>query len=437
MDLFNDFILEAQNILKIHSVEMPAEQNAPFGMGVRECLNRVLNTANKLGFSVKDGDGYYGYAEVGRGDKMFAMLGHLDTVPLGSDWTVPPLEARIVDGVLYGRGVLDDKVPILACLYATAELISEGFTPNKRIRIIFGCDEETGWLCMNKYVSNEELPSAAFTPDSDFPVINCEKGVAHYNITMHMPRGVASIKGGERVNMVMDRCVVEFEKATDADKAREYAANKALAIEFKDNTMTAMGVSAHGSTPHKGQNALWTALDVLSAIIGGEWNSLKYLFSSHDGAPLGIACSDTESGNLTINIGTISSSNEMITMEADVRYPISKDKNVILSAIRNSINNSTVTIGGEHDPLYIAPESKLVATLLDAYTEVTGKNAEPISIGGATYARAMPNTVAFGPIFPGEESTIHQRNERESIDNLRKMYNIYKAAIRKLGFDNK
>lgn len=437
MDLFNDFILEAQNILKIHSVEMPADINAPFGIGVRECLNRVLNTADKLGFTVKDGDGYYGYAEVGSGDEMFAMLGHLDTVPLGSDWTVPPLEARIVDGVLYGRGVLDDKVPILACLYATAELISEGYTPDKRIRVIFGCDEESGWLCMKSYVANEELPNAAFTPDSDFPVINCEKGVAHYKISIHMPRGVVSIKGGERVNMVMDRCVVEFENSTDADKAREYASNQALPIEFDGNTMTAMGVSAHGSTPYKGQNALWTTLDVLSEIFDGEWTTLKYLLCSHDGAPLGIACSDTESGCLTINIGTINTVNGTIEMEADVRYPISKDKNVILSAIRNSINNSTVTIGGEHDPLFIAPDSELVATLLDAYTEITGLTAKPISIGGATYARAMPNTVAFGPIFPGEESTIHQRNERESIDNLRKMYNIYKAAIRKLGFKNK
>lgn len=437
MDLFNDFILEAQNILKIHSVEMPAEPNAPFGIGVRDCLDKVLNIAAKLGFSIKDGDGYYGYAEVGSGDKMFAMLGHLDTVPLGSDWTVPPLEARIVNGVLYGRGVLDDKVPILACLYATAELIGEGLAPNKRIRVIFGCDEETGWLCMNKYVANEELPNAAFTPDSDFPVINCEKGVAHYNIAIQMPHGVASIIGGERVNMVMDRCIVKFENTTDVDKAREYAANKALAIEFNGNTMTALGISAHGSTPYKGNNALWTALDVLSEIFGGEWKTLKNLLCSHDGAPLGIACSDTASGDLTINIGTINTVNGMIEMEADVRYPISKDKNVILSAIRSSISNSTVTIGGEHDPLYIAPDSDLVATLLNAYTEVTGETVNPISIGGATYARAMPNTVAFGPIFPGEESTIHQRNERESIDNLRKMYNIYKAAIRKLGFDNK
>lgn len=435
MNLFNEFITEAQNILKIHSVEAPAEQNAPFGKGVRECLNSVLNTAAKLGFRIKDGDGYYGYAETGEGDKIFAMLGHLDTVPLGSDWDVPPLEARIIDNVLYGRGVLDDKVPILACLYATAELLNEGLIPDKRIRIIFGCDEESGWLCMERYVNNEELPDAAFTPDSDFPVINCEKGVAHYNIVIPMPNGIKSINGGERVNMVMDRCTVEFADNATTEMAQRFTREHSIEAVFCGNIMTATGVSAHGSTPHKGRNALWSVLKTLSAVIGGYWTDLKRLLCTNDGEPLGIACSDAESGALTINIGTVGTANGFVTLEADVRYPISDDKFRIREAIKKALRNAEVSIGGEHDPLYIAPDSDLVATLLESYTQVTGNTAQPISIGGATYARAMPNTVAFGPIFPGEESTIHQRNERESLENLRKMYAIYKAAIRKLGFN--
>ena len=57
---------------------------------------------------------------------------------------------------------------------------------------------------------------------------------------------------------------------------------------------------------------------------------------------------------------------------------------------------------------------------------------EPITIGGGTYARALPVAVAFGPIFPNQESTIHQKNERAKISDLQKMYNIYLKAIEEL-----
>lgn len=60
----------------------------------------------------------------------------------------------------------------------------------------------------------------------------------------------------------------------------------------------------------------------------------------------------------------------------------------------------------EKPPLYVPPESPLIKKLQKAYTEVTGRKADLISIGGGTYSRYIDNTVAFGRYFPGKRSLL-------------------------------
>ena len=87
-----------------------------------------------------------------------------------------------------------------------------------------------------------------------------------------------------------------------------------------------------------------------------------------------------------------------------------------------------------HDqaPLLSDQNGSLVSTLLRIYREETGQKADPIAIGGGTYARALERGAAFGPEFPGEPSTIHQKDEFISLENVRKLLRIYCAAIRAL-----
>jgi len=151
MNYFKEYLNAAKELIKINSVESNAVDGKPFGVGVDDCLRKALAIAESLGFKTFYGNGYYGYAEIGEGEEMLGILGHLDTVPIGNDWDIPALGGDIIDGYLCGRGVLDDKGPILATLFATKQLIDSGFVPNKRIRIIFGCDEESGWQCIDKY----------------------------------------------------------------------------------------------------------------------------------------------------------------------------------------------------------------------------------------------------------------------------------------------
>lgn len=429
MDFFEKFIDYSKQIIKINSVEAEAMPDAPFGAGVKDALEQTLKIAQDLGFEIKENSGYYGFAEVGDGD-LFGMLGHLDTVPLGNNWSVDPLLGEVIDGVLYGRGVLDDKAPILACLVATADLIASGHTPNCRIRIIFGCDEESGWKCMDKYLECEELPTLAFTPDGDFPVINCEKGIVYHTVSFKKPSYLLKLDGGDRPNMVMDKVVA---------KLAEYPENiNELCLKhdvtFIDGELCAHGVSAHGSTPQKGMNAFWKLVNLLDEVHGGVWSKLKDTIENTDGLGYGLKLRDEVSGDLTINIGTIKQDGKDITFSLDIRYPVSFTRDQITDVLKSTFKEFEVTQGFYHNPLYIAPDHPLCVALIDAYHTVIGERLNPISIGGGTYARALPTAVAFGPIFPWQTSTIHQKDERCSVKDLKLMYEVIKQAIKNLCF---
>ena len=64
------------------------------------------------------------------------------------------------------------------------------------------------------------------------------------------------------------------------------------------------------------------------------------------------------------------------------------------------------------------PESELIRRLSKVYEEQTGEKAELKSIGGGTYAKSMPNLVAFGPIFPGDEVREHKPDEYMEIERV-------------------
>ena len=172
----NELLKDTIELLSFDGEEGKPLPGAPFGEGNRQCLDWFLSKAESFGFQTKNLDGYCGVADIGEGEA-FGILGHLDTVPVGDGWTHNPY-GEISGDVIYGRGVVDDRGPMLACLYAVKSLLDEGLIPKKRIRFIVGCNEETGWRCIKHFNTVEKMPDTGFSPDADFPVINCEKGIA-------------------------------------------------------------------------------------------------------------------------------------------------------------------------------------------------------------------------------------------------------------------
>lgn len=172
------------SILSVNSERSEPVQGAPFGTGPRQALEKTMELARQLGFEteiVADQVGIAKYEPADcAGQPYVAALGHLDVVPAEGKWTSAPYEPEIRDGRIYARGALDNKGPILACLYAMKALQESGLPLRRPVWILFGTNEETGMEDIPVYLQHKEPPVAGFTPDCKFPVVYAERGRSVY-----------------------------------------------------------------------------------------------------------------------------------------------------------------------------------------------------------------------------------------------------------------
>ena len=199
----DELIKSLIDMLNIPSFNIDATTEYPFGENIDKALNKILDTSCSLGLNATYKDGYYGFADYGEGEDLLAILGHIDVVPFGNldEWTLSPYTPGFIENKLIGRGVMDNKGPLIICLYALKSLLDEGFTPSKRIRFIFGTDEERSWKGMKKYAEAEEIPTLGFTPDSAFPLVNAEKGLYQFRLFCNR-KNEFNMSGGSAANSV-------------------------------------------------------------------------------------------------------------------------------------------------------------------------------------------------------------------------------------------
>lgn len=451
-----DIIKSTQDIVRIKSVEEEEKPNMPFGEGPAKALEFALSLAEDMGFETKNFDNYAAHADLGEGDEVVGILVHLDVVPEGEGWEHPPYAAEIHDGKIYGRGTNDNKGPAIACMYAMKALKESRIPLNKKIRLIFGTNEETNWGCMKHYFAHEKAPDMAFTPDAEFPVIHGEKGIIDFDLVKDLNSNsgkgniVQSISGGNAPNMVPDYCEALI-KTDDTNSFKEKLnnfvkkTNYPLTMEMEGDIIKIManGVSAHGSTPEKGENAISYLMKFLEEILDKESEIYKLvniynekIAFKHHGEDIGCGFEDDVSGKLSFNPGVIKVDENQAKLTINVRYPIKSSAEEVYKGIRNNLSDTGIQlIEGDEDtkPLYVPKDNFLVEKLMKVYREQTGdKDSEPITIGGGTYARAMENAVAFGPVFPGQKEVAHQKNEYISIEDLVKISKIYAHALYEL-----
>ena len=445
---YRDQIIESvQENVRIPSVQGEAKPGAPFGEGVRRSLRHALNTAETLGFRVANLDNYIGWAEYGEGDEMVAVLGHLDVVPEGDGWSCDPYGGIIRDGKIMGRGTTDDKGPSIAALYAMAALRDSGLSIRRRIRVLLGCNEETGSADINYYLShNGEIPVMGFTPDGEYPVINGEKGIItacfKTNFRQSADLQLLSIQGGTAPNVVPGYASAEF--SCTAETAKEIMGIPQPNIEFSETEkgfrMEAFGLSAHGSTPELGENAIGRLLIAMTALPLSEELAQKIHFLAErigmetDGTSAGISLQDAVSGKLSLNLGRIDSDGDSMTLWINYRYPVTFSYEDCGPKFNALFTNAGFEIlrEGYKDKLYIPEDSELVTKLMKVYREQTGRMEPPKCIGGGTYAKSIPNLLAFGPIFPGDELCEHKPDEYITIDSLIKNTQIIAHAMYEL-----
>lgn len=455
-------------IIEIESVLGEADENAPFGEGPRKALDWFLAKGKEYGMAVKDYDGYCGHAEIGEGERLIGLLCHLDIVPAGGGWTFDPYKLTLSDGMAYGRGVMDNKGPLVVMLRVLKSLKENGLPEGVRVRIIAGCNEETGSKCLKHYAKVGELPEVNLVPDADFPVINSEKGILHAQFILPVDEAVKtsvrSISGGGRPNVIPQNAVIEIIEGSPLYKeiisagggevdqrifSSTSGANAIISgghsidqfsVEKTDGGMkiNSSGTAGHAMDPDSGDNAFIKLFDFLSAFPALSASPAlskisDYLLSPLAADKLGIYVSDPKSGELTMNVANVEFSGENVVVTIDFRLPVTADKGDVIAAVKRVMPDGTETKLLHYAPnLYISEDSALVKTLLGVYERVTGEKAYTVQTGGGTYARELPNSIAFGATFPDTKTNIHNADECVPIEHLERLFDIYHKAVKAL-----
>ena len=438
-----DLMKSLHDFVAIDSVydETTVSELHPFGEGVSKALNYITNLAKNDGFEVVNYDNKVVEIIYGRGEKNLTIMAHADVVPEGEGWDQNPFEMVEKKGVLYGRGVADDKGPLLSCYYALKALRDNGDLGGYQIRFLVGGNEESGSLCMEHYFKTlkKPQPTLGFSPDSDFPLIFAEKGIINFEIETYIDiPGLISIQGGLASNAVIEKCVVKHELDIKLlNLVMDKYSCKEANIETKDDvtTFTFIGLSAHGSVPEAGVNAGLMALTTL-AKYNKDPNLIRLARALEplDGSGFNCGAKSKEMGHNSSNVGLISYEEGVLKITVNFRYVDTCERQALLKQIQSTFKPSKVKILFDTPVLYYPKDSLLISTLLKSYQDETGDlESMPLAIGGGTYAKEAENVVAFGMQFPGWESNMHAIGEKCKKEDLFKAMSIYARAIHDLG----
>jgi len=403
-------------------------------------LDYVLDLGLRMGLKTKSLlNGEIGLVEAGEGEEILGVLAHVDVVDPGdeSKWISPPFEPEIREGNLYGRGTLDDKGAVIAVMTAMEALVKLGIPLKKEIQLILGTREETHWTDMEAYVEKFPLPDYGFTPDGSFPICNVEKGGMDLELIIPLEKGqpegkkavLELVEAGKAVNVVPGECQT--------------------VLKLPDGTIKNLetkGRSVHSCQPEKGINALVEmGKQIRSMLESGTLEpakSAEFLamlgdrFESTEGETLGLY-SETEyyQGEFVhrnVFSPTLAyTSGQEIHVNINIRFPYGSDE----EKIRETFRNLAAEFGGRMEEkgympaVYVRKDRPFLKAFDQAYERVMGESGGYNLEYGGTYAKAIPDVVSWGPIFPGEEDTCHEENEYIGVDSLVKNATIFALAM--------
>lgn len=408
-------------LVAIPSVQGKAEEGAPFGKEPARALAVMLDKCREAGFQVDNVENYAGSADVNELAPELAVLTHLDVVPVGSGWTTDPFKLRYEADTdkLIGRGAIDDKGPAVAAFFAARAVKELGMPLKKGIRLIFGTNEENGSADLAYYRKKRELPPMVFTPDGEYPVINAEKGMLRVYFSSDFDDDeIMEIQAGTVINAVPQFCTVTMEGDDEEPVEAVYE-----------------GVSAHASTPEKGENAITQFLD---SYCGEDMliSSLAQLFPHGEvnGKSCGLGFCDELSGDMTCVLSMLNTENGRLCGGIDIRFPLDRTKAEVSEIICGKLMEAGFDIDSCEgvEPHCTDENSEFVQGLLRVYERVTGDKGRCIAIGGGTYVHEIDGGVAFGAEFPNEDGRMHSPDEFITVANLLKNAEIMAEAMSEL-----
>ncbi|SKA02003.1 dipeptidase, putative [Pilibacter termitis] len=415
------FLSGLDRLLKIPSVREVAEEDAPFGKQSRMALEEIVKIARELGFQARMVKNVAAVVEYGYGEEYFGIFGHLDVVPAGCGWSVPPYQLNDCGEKFIARGVLDNKGPIFTCLYALWRLKEEGFTPVIPIRIVFGSSEETGSEDMSIYLENEPPALFGFTPDGKFPAIYGERGLVNFSI-----------------RTTLDRAALKNLSEISGDQSRAFVPDH-LSVSYNQKEITALGKKAPSNAPELGENAITLlAKKLLEEKLPEKLREyftwlVETMHEKHFGEGLGLDFSDEESGKTIITPVNFQKYENALEIELAVRYPVTVSEEELTHALEKHLPSETQVEVVRRIPGVVKDKNQWwIQELSKIYEDFTGLSGKPTTTTGATYARSVPNIIAFGPSFPGQKGIAHNADEYMLKEDFEKLYEIYKESIKVL-----
>lgn len=419
----DDIVRHLTKLIAIESKQGPVAPGMPFGPGPHAALRYMLELARSLGMRTADLDGYCGWAEYGEGKELVCVPCHLDVVPEGTGWTRPPYGGVIEGGRVYGRGASDNKGSCVAALYALLALREGGATLKRRVRVIFGTNEESGMLDLFRYVEREGLPDLAFSPDGGFSIVNGEKGTARMLFTAPPEAEgcdgtrIVEVAGGDAPNRVPDIC-------------RAVLSHRGCRAE-----LVTEGRTAHGASPGAGVNAALHMAALLRPWVTAGRGLLAFINEKiglgWDGAGLGAACADALFGPLTLNAGVLKADAAGASLLVDIRYPLCTS----IGELTNKLTDAAAPFGVEltvledRPPFHVEKDSRLIRLLSESFHEVTGEAPDVRTSGGGSYSKAFAGRCV---LFGGAGAGGHGPDEYVEIGQLMRLAALIEHTMEKL-----
>lgn len=458
----NEMIDNLQKLIRIKSLLSESKTDAPFGDGIQESLEFVLELGREKGFECTNFNNFACELNLGDSSASVGVVSHLDVVPEGCGWTFDPFGGQICDGKIYGRGAVDDKGPLIAAFYACCAIKDSGVHLSKKIKHIIGTNEESGkFTCIEYYKELAQVPECGIVPDSWFPVAYAEKGFYNFQFNKNFNASgiqvdefnklgirLVDIQGGEALNIVAPDASANFiinDKGYEAilKAVENFNFQEKVVIEKVGNNLVVktIGKAAHASTPEIGINAIsillcfLEGLEFLPAELSQTINQLaKMVGKDTDGVGLGINYCD-HTGSLTNNLGMILYTDEVLNLKMNIRCPITMTSEVLESKliVASKIPRMDYELLHYNPHFYMPKNDPLIELLSGVYQEVTGDfKSKPKAHGGGSYARILKNFVPFGPSIEEEELCFHKQDEYISCERLLLLSKIYAEALYQL-----
>ena len=366
----NDAIALTRALLRIDTVNPPGRE--------RDCARYAGELLREWGYQVD----YHEYADsrtsvVARGGGSqskppLCLTGHLDVVPLGArQWSRDPFAGEADGDRLYGRGTSDMKAGVAAIMLACRAFANKlSGTPG--IVVVLTAAEEGGCIGSRHLAQTGLLGRAGAMlvgePTSNYPLVG-HKGSLKFH------------------------------------------------ARFR-------GVSAHGSMPELGVNAIYKAARALRELEGFDFATPAHAVM----------------GRPTLNVGTIEGGNtvnavpDAASIGVDIRTVPGMDHQILIDRMMKLMgDDAELDVFSNLKPVWTAPDQEWVARVFEICKPYLGAAPEPRTAPYMTDAANLLKAYTGAPtviLGPGEAAMAHQTDEYCSMERIRQSVAIYEALIR-------